>query len=47
MRSTIQNCCIFAIQNDGLVAQLNRAFDYGSKGCRFESFKVRHNMTLT
>lgn len=29
---------IFAIQfKNGLVAQLNRAFDYGSKGFRFES----------
>lgn len=24
-------------KTDGLVAQLNRAFDYGSKGFRFES----------
>ena len=24
-------------QEDGSLAQLNRAFDYGSKGCRFES----------
>lgn len=30
---------IFApeIKNDGSLAQLNRAFDYGSKGYRFES----------
>ena len=27
----------FAIQKDGSVAQLNRALDYGSRGCGFES----------
>ena len=26
-----------ALKKDGSLAQLNRAFDYGSKGCRFES----------
>jgi hypothetical protein len=32
------NPFIFAAhQNNGPVAQLNRAFDYGSKGFRFES----------
>ena len=25
------------MQNDGSLAQLNRASDYGSEGCRFES----------
>ena len=27
---------------DGSLAQLNRAFDYGSKGCRFESCRSHH-----
>lgn len=30
--------CIFATEiKQGPLAQLNRVFDYGSKGCRFES----------
>ena len=31
--------CTFAVWNfsDGFVAQLDRASDYGSEGCRFES----------
>ena len=34
-----KNCCTFASSNKtrGLVAQLNRASDYGSEGYRFES----------
>lgn len=34
----IENFPIFANRNsNGPLAQLNRVFDYGSKGCRFES----------
>ena len=29
--------CIAIEKNNGSIAQLNRAFDYGSKGYRFES----------
>ena len=31
---------------DAPVAQLDRASDYGSEGCKFESCRVRH-LTLT
>ena len=40
--------CIFAVTiSNGPLAQLNRVFDYGSKGCRFEScmghrLKIKH-----
>ena len=30
--------CIAIEKNNGSIAQLNRAFDYGSKGYRFESY---------
>ena len=30
----------------GPLAQLNRAFDYGSKGCRFESCRGHKQKTL-
>ena len=34
--------CTFAhSKNEGPLAQLNRVFDYGSKGCRFESCRGR------
>ncbi len=33
------------IKCDAPVAQLDRAFDYGSKGCKFESCRVRHFKT--
>ena len=31
---------------DGSLAQLNRAFDYGSKGCRFESCRSHYPQSL-
>ena len=33
-----QYLCIAIEKNNGSIAQLNRAFDYGSKGYRFESY---------
>ena len=30
------------MQTDALVAQLDRASDYGSEGCEFESRRARH-----
>ena len=33
-------------EKDGSLAQLNRAFDYGSKGCRFESCRGHQDKTL-
>ena len=30
--------CIAIEKDNGSIAQLNRAFDYGSKGYRFESY---------
>ena len=33
----MQNIFIFALTKKGLVAQLNSALDYGSRGYRFES----------
>ena len=35
-----------AFLKQGPLAQLNRAFDYGSKGCRFESCRGHENKTL-
>ena len=32
---------------EGSLAQLNRAFDYGSKGCRFESCRSHRLMRVS
>ncbi len=34
------------MQTDALVAQLDRASDYGSEGCEFEPRRVRHKKSL-
>ena len=34
-----QYLCIAIEKDNGSIAQLNRAFDYGSKGYRFESYR--------
>ena len=34
-------------EKDGSLAQLNRAFDYGSKGCRFESCRSHKDDATT
>ncbi len=33
---------MFVVNNDAPVAQLDRASDYGSEGCKFESCRARH-----
>ena len=44
---TIEFFCIFAVtKSNGPLAQLNRVFDYGSKGYRFESCRGHEKKTL-
>ena len=45
---TIEFFCIFAVtKSNGPLAQLNRVFDYGSKGYRFESCRGHEKRRLT
>lgn len=42
LQKKIKECIkVFVKQKDALVAQLDRASDYGSEGCEFESRRVR------
>ena len=44
---TMDIFCIFAVtKSNGPLAQLNRVFDYGSKGYRFESCRGHEKKTL-
>ncbi len=39
--------CIFQCLWDAPIAQLDRASDYGSEGCRFNSYWVRHSPAIS
>ena len=38
--------CVRIYQFDASVAQLDRASDFGSEGCRFKSYRTRHFESL-
>ncbi len=43
LQKKIKECIkVCVTQNNALVAQLDRASDYGSEGCEFESRRARH-----